>query len=165
MGKMSGPDKRGKRFPGPNHGDLSEEIATMADAATIPIPGQKATRRLRKAAHPLSVFNDWLEADGWLSPDTYGREFAVAEDFPAIYMFLAVDDFLEPKFHVAYVGMSTKLASRWAAHPTLRKISSETFYVKRLFKHTPKELLRAEERRYIRHFTPPWNIIGRVAGR
>ncbi len=116
------------------------------------------------SSHPMADFQRGLVADGWKSPDTYGNDFASAGDFPAVYMFLAVDDWPEMRFHVAYIGMSTKLASRWAAHPTLRKIERKTEWVKRLFKPTPMELLRSEERRYIQTFAPPWNIIGRVAG-
>jgi len=43
MIEMNGPDKRGKRFPGPDHADLFEEIEAMADAATIPESGQNAS--------------------------------------------------------------------------------------------------------------------------
>lgn len=137
----------------------------MAKLAIIPESGKKAsTCRKRRAQHPLTVFNDKLDADGWLSPDTYGNDFAVAGDFSAVYMFLAVDDWSDIKFQVAYVGMSTRLASRWATHETLRKITARHDWVKRLFKPTPKEMLRAVERKYIQEYRPAWNIIGRVPG-
>jgi hypothetical protein len=136
----------------------------MADTAIIPESGQKATRHARRGSHPLSEFNAKMAADGWLSPDTYGRDFAVAEDFSAVYLFLAVDDFPDMRFQVAYVGMSTKLASRWATHETLRKIRGQHEWVKRLFKPTPRADLRCVERHYIRQFRPAWNIIGRVPG-
>ena len=137
----------------------------MADLAIIPESGKKAsTYRKRKAQHPLSAFNDRLDADGWFSPDTYGRDFASAGDFSAVYMFLVVDDWPDMRFHIAYVGMSTRLERRWATHPTLRKIRDRHEWVKRLFKPTPKALLRTEERRYIQEYLPPWNIIGRVPG-
>jgi hypothetical protein len=108
--------------------------------------------------------NAQLAADGWLSPDTYSNDFADAENIPAVYMFLAIEMPDMDSFHIAYVGMSTQLANRWAKHPTLRKIKKSGCYVKRLFKPTPREKLREEERRYIQKFTPPWNIIGRVPG-
>jgi len=124
----------------------------------------------RQMNKPISHFfaDCKLDADGWLSPDTYGREFATAGDFPAVYMFMQVDfDLMESrdyKREIVYVGMSSSLARRWAAHPTLRKIKAEGLWVKRLFKPTPEGILRAEERRYIQQFRPRWNVIGRVPG-
>lgn len=118
----------------------------------------------RRWEHPLTRLIAELEADGWLSPDSYGKDFAVADDIPAVYMFLAVDDYPDGPFEIAYVGMSTKLANRWATHQTLRKIRDRHEWVQRLFKPTPREALRSVERHYIRHFRPAWNIIGRVPG-
>jgi len=109
-----------------------------------------------------------LDADGWLSPDTYGNDFATAGDFPAVYLFMQVDfDLFESRDYareIVYVGMSTSLERRWATHQTLRKIKAEGLWVRRMFKPTPKELLRVEERRYIQQFRPRWNVIGRVPG-
>ena len=106
--------------------------------------------------------------DGWLSPDTYGKDFATAGDFSAVYLFMQVDfDLMEGRDYrqeIVYVGMSTNLERRWATHQTLRKIRAEGFWVRRMFKPTPRDLLRVEERRYIQKFRPRWNIIGKVPG-
>lgn len=108
--------------------------------------------------------NDTLADDGWKSPDSYGNDFAEPGEISAVYLFMAVnmDDMTE--FHVAYVGMSKRLASRWAKHPTLREIKKGDFYIKRLFKPTPEDKLRTIERHYIQKFDPPWNLAGRVRG-
>lgn len=119
---------------------------------------------------PMSAFsiNDALEADGWLSPDTYGQDFSEAGDFPAIYMFMQVDfnqivdqDYVR---EIVYVGMSTRLSERWTAHETLRKIRTEGLWIKRLFMPSPKNTLRSKEQKYIRQYRPRWNIIGRIPG-
>jgi hypothetical protein len=106
--------------------------------------------------------------DGWLSPDTYGKDFAAPGDFSAVYLFMQVDfDLMEGRDYtqeVVYVGMSTNLERRWATHQTLRKIKAEGLWIMRMFKPTPRELLRVEERLYIQKFRPRWNIIGRVPG-
>ena len=79
----------------------------------------------------------------------------------AVYMFLAIDIDEPERFHVAYVGMSTRLAARWATHQTLPAIKSQGWYVRRLFKRTETKKLREVEHHYIAKFDPPWNIIGR----
>ena len=131
----------------------------------LPNRGHIVETRKKYAYEDLS---HWLEVDGWLSPDTYGGEFGSSGDFPAVYMFMQVDFNLTKtrmyRREIVYVGMSTRLAIRWAHHPTLRKINDEGLWVKRLFKPTPRESLRSEERRYIQQFRPRWNVIGKVPG-
>lgn len=114
--------------------------------------------------HPLARMTAELEGDGWLSPDSYGRDFATAEDVPAVYLFLAIDMEDMERFHVAYVGMSRAVRRRWATHPTLREIRKSGWYVKRLFKPTNPDILRETERGYIQKFDPPWNLAGRRRG-
>jgi hypothetical protein len=135
------------------------------------VPDDKPCRReqgVTMSKKPKTDVADALEADGWLSPDTYGRDFSVPGDFPAVYLFMQVDFDLNLgrnyRREIAYIGMSTKLASRWATHETLRKIRAEGLWIKRMFKPTPKEMLREEERRYIQQFLPRWNVIGRIPG-
>jgi hypothetical protein len=112
----------------------------------------------------LAKLNEALDSDGWLSPDTYCKNFAVAENITAVYMFLAVDMDDMTRFHIAYVGMSTALKNRWATHQTLREIKRTGWHVKRLFKPTPAAELRAVERGYIQKYNPPWNISGKARG-
>lgn len=114
--------------------------------------------------HPLSTLSAELADDGWLSPDTYSRNYAEAAVESAVYLFLAIDIENPERFHIAYVGMSTRLAARWATHETLRAIEHQGWYVRRLFKRTDRKSLREVERCYIEKFDPPWNIIGRKRG-
>ena len=120
--------------------------------------------RFKKLQREYAKFSDQLSDDGWLSPDTYGKDFAAAENIPAVYMFLASDDFGLAGFHIAYVGMSMRLKSRWATHPTLRLIQDRHHHVKRLFRPVAPCDLRDVERKYIRQFNPPWNLSGKVRG-
>ena len=105
-----------------------------------------------------------MEADGWKTPDTYGREFAAFGSFSAVYLFNRMGICDDYSFVVAYVGMSTNLIQRMTGHPVLAEISADRIYVQRWFKPTPRDLLREVERHYIQKFNPPWNIVGKKRG-
>lgn len=107
---------------------------------------------------------DSLEADAWVSPNTYCNKFAPLENAPAVYLFMLfrADDFKESI--VAYVGMSTKLKQRIDSHDILPSVQKQGFWTKVWFKPVAKTLLRETEAQYITRFDPPWNIQGRVRG-
>jgi hypothetical protein len=103
-----------------------------------------------------------IEADGWLTPNTYGREFAPITNISAVYLFNLLDIEDDWKSDVVYVGMSTKLLQRVTGHPVLAEIAKANLYVQKWFKPTPRENLRDVERLYIQKFNPPWNIVGKA---
>jgi hypothetical protein len=141
----------------------------MADAtykAILPkiSSANKARPWMTTAQLRFVQWRDSIEADGWVTPDTYGREFASFGNFPAVYLFNRMGILDDYSFVVAYVGMSTNLAQRMTGHPILTEISTGDGYVQRWFKQTPRDLLRDVERHYIQKFNPPWNIIGKKRG-
>ena len=106
---------------------------------------------------------------GWKTPDTYGREFDVPERKSAVYIFIlyAMDDDGLPDYGraiVAYVGMSTRLKTRWQSHDVYADLVSSGHYVQRWFCHKKKSEIRSEELGLIRRYDPPWNIQGRARG-
>ena len=117
--------------------------------------------------HNFVEIRDRLISDGWLTPNTYGKEYGRAGDFPACYVFLCVDSeelgLPECGALVGYVGMSKQLAVRWSGHPILREFP-DIFYVQKWFKPTPVDALREVERNLIHQFNPAWNIAGRRRG-
>ena len=111
----------------------------------------------------------WLATDGWRSPNTYCNYFGVLEDISAVYLLLLHKPEAKgwPGYDfamVAYVGMSTRLKSRLATHDVIPKIETPDVHVMRWFKPTPTEALRETERHFIRHFNPPWNLVGKTRG-
>ena len=105
-----------------------------------------------------------LVSDGWLTPNTYGNEFAHIENISAVYLFMLSRAFDFDEALVAYVGMSTKLQQRISSHNILPLIDKPGFWVTRWFKPVPRADLRPTEARYIAQFNPPWNTIGRPRG-
>jgi hypothetical protein len=104
-----------------------------------------------------------LSREGWLTPDSYSKEFSPLPQGPAVYLFaLFRDDFTDCL--VAYVGMSSNLQQRMSRHEVLAEIKKCAGFVKRWFRPTPAEILRVRERELIAAFDPPWNIIGRKKG-
>ena len=119
----------------------------------------KSRREVHRAITPRLI------AEGWKSPDTYDLHFASAGNIPAVYLFLLTDAETFDEVRVGYVGMSTQLRTRWANHEILSSIRADKrFWVKRWFLPTIADDLRRVEAEYIRHFDPPWNIVGRVRG-
>lgn len=106
--------------------------------------------------------------DGWRSPDTYSDKFF--DDVingSAVYAIEAFDAnhcFTKKTTFIAYIGMATNLARRFAGHEVITLIKKDGFWPKRWFKPTPTHLLRITERQYIERFNPPYNIIGRRRG-
>lgn len=105
-----------------------------------------------------------LIGDGWCSPDTYDNCFAPLISGAAVYLFLLYRRYDYGSAFVAYVGMSTKLGQRMASHDVLSKLHTPENWPMRWFKPTATQKLRETERKYIAHFDPPWNIIGRRRG-
>ena len=118
----------------------------------------------------LPIWTDALEVrkflivDGWNSPDTYDNCFESLSDGSAVYLFQLYRRRDYKTAIVAYVGMSTKLSQRLASHNLLPKLATPKIWPMRWFKLTPAQNLREVERKYIAHFNPPWNIIGRRCG-
>ena len=105
-----------------------------------------------------------LISDGWRTPDTYCKQFADIDAFPAVYLFLStIDDAFEKSF-VAYVGMSTNLRQRMAGHEVLSDLAGRGYHSMRWFKRISKADLRRVEASYIQKFCPPWNISGKPRG-
>lgn len=105
-----------------------------------------------------------LIADGWVTQDTYSKEFAPLIDGPAVYLFLLHEREEYRKAIVAYVGMSDRLRRRIATHNILPLLQKPGYWPMTWFRPVPRKLLRETEREYIRRFDPPWNIVGRVRG-
>ena len=106
-----------------------------------------------------------LAKDGWLTPDTYtSNMFAPLSKGAAVYLFLSYQKSDFDNALVSYVGQSTNLCQRLAAHEILRDLDQNNFWTMRWFRRTRHSLLRDVEREYIRRFNPPWNIIGRQRG-
>lgn len=118
------------------------------------LPYYKAYQELRAS----------LVADGWRTPNTYCSIFAPIEDIPAVYAFLAIQDFTFDHALVAYVGMSKNLKARMSSHEIIPQISGQGHWVTTWFKPTPVHILRDTERQYIQQFDPPWNIACRKRG-
>ena len=140
----------------------------MADAISNAIPRRNSRQNkvrpwMTAAQEDFVRWRTFIEADGWLTPDTYGKEFAWFTNIPAVYLFNRID-MNDWSFVVAYVGMSTNLLQRMTGHPVLAEVAESGLYVQRWFKPTPREKLRAVERQYIQKFNPPWNIIGKKRG-
>lgn len=119
------------------------------------------THKLTYGYRPL---RDSLEASGWRTPQTYCNFYADAGDFPAVYMFMLVDQWDYKIARPAYIGMSTRLAQRWCGHEILRDLEAQGLWVQKWFLETPKAELRKVESALIKKFDPPWNIIGRTRG-
>ena len=105
-----------------------------------------------------------LEDEGWRTPQTYCNRFAEAGDFPAVYMFMLVDQWDYSVARPAYVGMSTRLAQRWSGHEISRQLDEQSLWVQKWFLETPKQELREAESTLIKKFGLPWNIVGRQRG-
>ena len=136
-------------------------MASRTNTRTVH-PDQRHRWRGFGAAQRLAA--DFVD-DGWLSPDTYMSHFEEPCDGSAVYAFVILDRESLRLGRVAYVGMSTCLIARWAAHPILRILRAHSDYsVFRWFKPLPTEDLRSVEASLIRKFDPPWNIIGRERG-
>jgi len=105
-----------------------------------------------------------LRDDGWLSPDSYSREFSEAEAAPAVYLFALYGDEDLRSALVAYVGMSINLQQRWNGHDVLALVRQAGPFVKRWFRPTESALLRAVEADLITKYTPPWNTLGKPRG-
>lgn len=107
----------------------------------------------------------FLSEKGWVTPDTYvSSEFKPITGGPAVYLFLLYERDDYRKALVAYVGQSTRLTRRLEGHSILAMLEQDNTYVSRWFLPTARDDLRAVEMHYIRHFDPPWNIVGRRRG-
>ena len=108
-----------------------------------------------------------LVDEGWFCPDSY-QCFSPVIDESAVYLFLLyhTEDFTKALF--AYVGMSTRLKFRLCRHEILRQIQDQYswpyYWLRRWFKPTKIDDLRAVEQSYIERFNPPWNIQGKHRG-
>ena len=105
-----------------------------------------------------------LQSEGWLTPNSYGRDYAPVENKPGVYLFVVVDDYDYRRSFVGYAGMSSKLLQRITGHPVKAELDDLGLYVATYFKLTPACDLRDFERVCIRRFVPPWNIIGKPRG-
>lgn len=112
------------------------------------------------------ALRDSLEADGWLSPNTYiSRIYERIGSNPAIYLFLLHNSDDPSKAFVGYIGMATKVADRLKKHHVLPELRALPGFVPVIwFKPTGHRDLREAERRYILAYNPPWNVIGKQRG-
>lgn len=110
------------------------------------------------------TFQKAMIAEGWKTPNTYGNEYATIENEPAVYVFVAVDDYDFLRSFVGYAGMSVKLRQRLTGHPVKAELDDLGLYVTTWFKPTLASDLREFERACIQRFVPPWNIIGKPRG-
>lgn len=107
---------------------------------------------------------NFLEKEGWKTPDTYGGNFQEPAAESAVYIFVRTDLGDRSNDAVIYVGMSKNLAKRWVNHEVLRAASKGGAYIRRFFKPVQEKELRDTERLYIEKFDPPWNLACRVRG-
>lgn len=124
------------------------------------------TRKLR-ISEDLSrtlALKDGLAADGWRTPDTYGREFEAVPSSPGVYLFMLYADEFFHKAQVGYVGMSIDIRRPWIGHEILSQMGGAGRWTQRWFKPVRASELRRAEAAYIVKFNPPWNINGRPRG-
>ena len=131
------------------------EGSSMSKAPSMPISSILTDARALKAS---------LISDGWVSPDTYSREFSAVKRVPAVYLFMLHDAETFINAAVAYVGMTQDLKQRWSGHEVLAQIDHPDYWTMRWFKPTTPENLRDTESGYILKFNPPWNLIGKRLG-
>lgn len=110
------------------------------------------------------ALKDGLAADGWRTPDTYGREYKAVPASAGVYLFLLYTDEFFHKAQVGYVGMSVDIRRRWTGHEILAQMVDAGRWTQRWFKPISAEDLRRTEASYIVKFNPPWNINGRPRG-
>jgi hypothetical protein len=111
--------------------------------------------------HRISVSD--VIGEEWKTPNSYAKEFAPLGDFSAVYMLVVHEDWRSGMgFQIAYVGMSARLSKRFHSHSALDHIRSTKKYCQIWFKPIDKSHLREEERRLIREYDPPLNLIGKV---
>lgn len=121
-------------------------------------------RKLDPDTERTIALKDALSADGWRTPDTYGREFKPAPSGPGVYLFMLYTDEFYRSAQVAYVGMSIDVRRRWMGHEILAQLQSAGQWTQRWFKPARPADLRRIETAYIVKFNPPWNVIGRPRG-
>lgn len=120
--------------------------------------------RAKRKTTQLGRLQAALVEDGWRTPNSYGKDFAVLPRESGVYLFLVGRDFWFEEGLVAYVGMSRNLVQRLTAHPTKSEIDRAAAWVLTWFKTVPAGDIRSVERQYIQQFDPPWNIVGRRRG-
>jgi len=105
-----------------------------------------------------------LIAEEWQSPNTYSNSFGEPPDGPGLYLLVGWDAHFTSA-RAMYAGMSLRLARRLAGHPVMREIR-DLGHAQVWFKplDLPLSELRAAERKLIRRFRPPFNIISRIRG-
>lgn len=102
-----------------------------------------------------------LISDGWMTADTYGRDYVPAPEGPGVYLFLAHTMPGYEKAVLAYVGMSKNVAKRaYSQHSVKESIYCEGLWPMVWFKSCQVDELRDLERSYIRALSPPLNIAG-----
>ena len=113
-----------------------------------------------------------FDLKGWRTPHSYSNDFAPLPNSACVYVFLrphSVKSKNTPSGYaivheLLYVGMSTNLAQRMAAHDLKRSFDRQRDYVQVWFKRCPKDQLRTRERRLIQKLNPPYNLQHRVRG-
>lgn len=122
----------------------------------------------KRVVHHTNELHQRLIEEGWMSPDTYAKNFSYLPNGPGLYILAgfqlsAVDaDF--GAFKICYVGMSENLANRLGCHPVSPLVRQQGFHLHRMFKTCAKDELRKSESALIRRYNPPFNINGKTRG-
>jgi len=112
------------------------------------------------------IIDKKLENLGWLTPNSYGRDFCEPPTSSALYIF-TLFNYERETSDALYVGQSKNLKNRWERHQILSEISKLSgpfqWIIKRFI---PWEVgrLRHDERFLISGLNPPFNIIGKRRG-
>ena len=113
-----------------------------------------------------TTINNSLEEIGWLTPNSYGRDFCSPLPCPALYIFSRLD-YQAQKGRAMYVGQTKNLRNRWARHQILPHIEATCgpwIWVIKYFIPWDKSRLREDEKFLIAALNPPFNIIGKTRG-
>jgi excinuclease UvrABC nuclease subunit len=117
-------------------------------------------------------FWEAVHHDGWHTDPGYGpvKYQENVPNSPGLYLFALTDvsrNIPQLETLVAYVGKSRNVFKRQIGHEVRRLIQSEIspdLALELWFKSMPEQNIHDEEKRYIRLYNPPYNIIGRKRG-
>jgi hypothetical protein len=112
------------------------------------------------------VIDKTLEKLGWLTPNSYGRDYSPVLPIPALYIF-SLFDWPKCSSRALYVGQTRNVEKRWSRHsvlPELSRLENNQRWVIKLFIPWDASRLRRDERFLIGALNPPFNIIGRARG-
>lgn len=101
----------------------------------------------------------------WQSPDSYCENFSALPNASGIYLLVSCEiDFETIRHRVLYVGKSRNIYKRLKCHEMLPVLWERFRYIQRYFRRYPTPRIDDLERKFIRGFNPPYNIVHRIRG-